>query len=189
MMKNTKMTDEQYWELNDLEEKTSITLGDALSWFDTEELKVLKADLTDNMVERLKSIPKPLKPKDKTIAWLERTLYEYRVNQILKHYSHVSKRIIGKLKATDFKVTEESVTQEHIDRAREYPIEQLIDTPIRQGMTLCPFHNEDTPSMSVGKYNRYNCFGCGAKGDVIKFYMKQNNTDFLTSVRILCGLV
>lgn len=38
----------------------------------------------------------------------------------------------------------------------------------KNGMMCCPFHKDDTPSMSV-KNNYFNCFGCGAKGDVIEF--------------------
>src|ERR1039457_4312899 len=35
---------------------------------------------------------------------------------------------------------------------------------------LCPFHQEKTPSFSVHATKQfYYCFGCQAKGDVIKF--------------------
>lgn len=38
----------------------------------------------------------------------------------------------------------------------------------RAGKFLCPFHNEKTASASIrGDY--FNCFGCGAGGDLIKF--------------------
>ena len=34
----------------------------------------------------------------------------------------------------------------------------------------CPFHKEDTASFKVNeKYQTFNCFGCGARGDVIDF--------------------
>lgn len=35
------------------------------------------------------------------------------------------------------------------------------------GMMCCPFHNDKHPSMKVD--NRFYCFGCHAKGDVIDF--------------------
>ena len=37
----------------------------------------------------------------------------------------------------------------------------------RNGMTVCPFHNDKNPSMKVDR--RFYCFGCGATGDVIDF--------------------
>ena len=42
----------------------------------------------------------------------------------------------------------------------------------------CPFHNEKTPSFSVLPGKGYNCFGCGAKGDVFKFVMEYEGIDF-----------
>ena len=37
----------------------------------------------------------------------------------------------------------------------------------RNGMAVCPFHNDRTPSMKTDR--RFYCFGCGATGDVIDF--------------------
>ena len=37
----------------------------------------------------------------------------------------------------------------------------------RQGMALCPFHDDHHPSLKLDK--RYYCFACGASGDVIDF--------------------
>jgi DNA primase len=46
-------------------------------------------------------------------------------------------------------------------------------------MGLCPFHNENTPSLSVtdGK-GVFHCFGCHAAGDVIAFVQKIEGVDF-----------
>lgn len=38
----------------------------------------------------------------------------------------------------------------------------------RAGFICCPFHSEKTPSMKIYDTS-YNCFGCGANGDVISF--------------------
>ena len=40
----------------------------------------------------------------------------------------------------------------------------------RNGMALCPFHNDKNPSMKVDR--RFHCFGCQADGDVIDFVAK-----------------
>lgn len=37
----------------------------------------------------------------------------------------------------------------------------------RNGMCVCPFHNDKNPSMKADR--RFYCFGCGATGDVIDF--------------------
>ena len=45
----------------------------------------------------------------------------------------------------------------------------------RNGMCVCPFHNDKNPSMKVDK--RFHCFGCGADGDVINFVQKLYGMD------------
>ena len=37
----------------------------------------------------------------------------------------------------------------------------------RQGMAVCPFHNDKNPSMKVDK--RFHCFACQADGDAVDF--------------------
>jgi DNA primase catalytic core len=42
--------------------------------------------------------------------------------------------------------------------------------PDKNDFILCPFHNDQTPSLKVyPKTNTFNCFGCGATGDQIEF--------------------
>jgi DNA primase len=44
---------------------------------------------------------------------------------------------------------------------------------------LCPFHSERTPSFTVSPDKQiFKCFGCGAAGDVVTFYMKYKNLEF-----------
>lgn len=56
---------------------------------------------------------------------------------------------------------------------------------------LCPFHDERTPSFSIftGKDNveRFHCFGCGEKGDVIDFVKALKAVDLKGAVEILGG--
>lgn len=44
----------------------------------------------------------------------------------------------------------------------------------RNGMCVCPFHNDKTPSMKVD--HRFHCFGCQADGDVIDFVSRLHGT-------------
>jgi DNA primase len=51
---------------------------------------------------------------------------------------------------------------------------------------LCPFHSEKTPSFQVVRDKGFfNCFGCGASGDVIKFLELQEGIGFTDAVRQL----
>ena len=43
----------------------------------------------------------------------------------------------------------------------------------RNGMCVCPFHEDKTPSMKVDR--RFHCFGCQADGDVIDFVSRLEN--------------
>ena len=48
----------------------------------------------------------------------------------------------------------------------------------------CPFHPDDTPSLSVHPEDQYfYCFGCEIGGNVINFHMHYMDEDFLTAVR------
>ena len=44
----------------------------------------------------------------------------------------------------------------------------------RNGMCVCPFHNDKNPSMKVDR--RFHCFGCGADGDVVDFVSRLEQT-------------
>ena len=59
-----------------------------------------------------------------------------------------------------FEATKQSVTTRQA--AEHYGIHVN-----RNGMCVCPFHNDKNPSMKVDR--RFYCFGCGTTGDVIDF--------------------
>jgi DNA primase len=51
---------------------------------------------------------------------------------------------------------------------------------------LCPFHDDHNPSLSVNpSTNLWQCFGCGAGGDVIRFVEMFDQVDFKKAVEIL----
>ncbi len=83
------------------------------------------------------------------------------------------------------------VTPMMIARAREYPIENVLAAAGiavgRNKMCLCQFHDDTNPSMSVGKYNRFNCFTCGEKGGVIDLYMRLAHKQLPEAVKFLAG--
>src|SRR5215471_9787811 len=71
-----------------------------------------------------------------------------------------------------------SVVQEYGPRLRK--------AGSRNYQGLCPFHNEKTPSFSVSAEKQfYYCFGCHAKGDVIKFVMEIEKVSFYEALKTL----
>ena len=51
---------------------------------------------------------------------------------------------------------------------------------------LCPFHDERTPSFSVNNAKGvFNCFGCGASGNIFSFIQNIENVDFINAKKIL----
>ena len=56
----------------------------------------------------------------------------------------------------------------------------------RKGFCCCPFHKEKTGSMKIYK-SSYNCFGCGANGDIFSFVMGMEHCDFKTAYKALGG--
>ena len=55
--------------------------------------------------------------------------------------------------------------KEHVN-TRDF-VEHIGLSINRSGMICCPFHDDRHPSMKVDE--RFFCFGCGEKGDVIDF--------------------
>jgi len=54
----------------------------------------------------------------------------------------------------------------------------------------CPFHKDDTPSMTVSaEKGLWHCFGCGEGGDVIAFLMKIERLSFVEAMKRLAAEV
>jgi len=75
------------------------------------------------------------------------------------------------------------ITEEQIQKAKEYPFENLIEVS-RNHFALCPFHSEKNASFHI-KNNRGHCFGCNWHGDTIKFLMDRDNLSFKEAVEFL----
>jgi hypothetical protein len=53
---------------------------------------------------------------------------------------------------------------------------------------LCPFHDDTNPSLSINPdENLFQCFGCGAAGDVIRFVELFDKVSFTEAVKRLSG--
>jgi hypothetical protein len=55
-------------------------------------------------------------------------------------------------------------------------VEKYHTAPNRSNKVRCPFHDDDTPSMSI-KEPMWQCFGCGAAGDAIRFVARIKQVD------------
>jgi len=81
-----------------------------------------------------------------------------------------------------------------VERAKAVPIEQIYNFEkefhfSKKIKAVCPFHAEDTPSFFIYRdTNTYHCFGCKESGDVIKFVMTIQQTDFNSAVKYLMGV-
>lgn len=84
----------------------------------------------------------------------------------LKHY----KVFTGKIK---------TFPPEQIERARNYPIKDLIGTT--RNIAQCPFHDDRTASMNI-KNNYYHCHACSITGDTIDFLMRRDGLTFQEAV-------
>ena len=79
----------------------------------------------------------------------------------------------------------------HFDlgRLRKVDFTRFIDTRITKigdkRRTICPFHQEDTPSFFIYPENSYFCFGCGVHGNAIDFVMKKLGYSFKEACSIL----
>ncbi|AFX99570.1 DNA primase [Candidatus Endolissoclinum faulkneri L2] len=59
----------------------------------------------------------------------------------------------------------------------------------REFIALCPFHNDNKPSLSVvDDKGFYHCFACGAHGDIFKFLMETNGIKFMEAVEQLASI-
>ncbi|MBQ8707202.1 MAG: DNA primase [Succinivibrionaceae bacterium] len=82
-------------------------------------------------------------------------------------------------------ITEIITSTNIVDVMRERHIE-LKPSGRGQYKARCPFHSEKTPSFYVSEDKQvYNCFGCKAKGNVIKFLTEYDKLSFVDAVETL----
>lgn len=163
-----------------------LTLTEALTVFEGNLPEIRKA-CVENIVdiEQRHQPSKSLTDDDElTVESMTAHINQLIINEKTDHLHRTIRRIDGRKQNQ-----KSSITEADIERAREYPIEQLwselVGEPIKAGMTRCCFHDDNTASMSLRKYNRYRCFGCDARGDTIDLYMKVQGVDFIRAVKEL----
>lgn len=160
------------------------------------ELPVIKDSLISNMNADIAAIEMPQASDDQNFKWVCDKLYKNMVERIVEKPMRSLKRIImyqeAKKNPTRYL---NSITDLDIQRAREYPIQEIFDGVLRSAGSgrltgLCPFHADRRASFFIttaeGKYkNKYHCFGCSEHGDSISFMQKMHGIDFISAVRKL----
>jgi hypothetical protein len=56
------------------------------------------------------------------------------------------------------------------------PLTDLIARPLVGGKTICPFHDDQTPSLAIYD-DHFHCYACGAHGDLIDWLMLVEGLD------------
>lgn len=75
---------------------------------------------------------------------------------------------------------------DEIERAKTYPIEQLIQFG-KDKKAKCIWHNEKSGSLHLYDTNKVFCFGCSKGGDAIDVYMTLNNATFKEAIEYLAN--
>lgn len=139
--------------------------------------RLIELDL--ELIEKQKAYQRSI---EQDRSYIERAFIASYIPDIEKEIKKLEREIDFIVKSATGKVIENGITPEMIERARGYPIENLIS--VRCGMALCPFHDDKNPSMDV-RNNFFYCYACGAKGDVLDFVMKRDGLTFPEAVKNL----
>lgn len=78
------------------------------------------------------------------------------------------------------------LTDDMIQRAREYPIEQVVEFVKGKATAFC--HPDKNPSLHHDrKHNRAHCFPCGKSFSALDVLILRDNLSFNEAVKRLCG--
>lgn len=127
-----------------------------------------------------------LKRRNDINAWLE---FKYPVDEWEKQLKVVENQV-KRFRHYDsiLNPSADRITDDDIERARQYPLENLIDEPLKTAgghkkKCCCPFHPEKTPSFMVyTDQNSYHCYSCQRNGTAIDFVMEREGLSFRDTV-------
>lgn len=170
-----------------MDKSETLNLSGALSLFE-DHLDDIKQGCEDNIRYIISTTKRPDTTNDEMLDWVRTEVWKLRLKTLIDPLQHVHKRIVSRQQHV-LNPKRSAITDEMIQRAREYPIEELYDGRLfgkdKKKFGLCPFHNERTPSFNIFPDNHYHCFGCGEHGSSIDFVMKTQNKTFIEAIRQL----
>jgi hypothetical protein len=80
------------------------------------------------------------------------------------------------------KKVENGITDEMIEKARNFPFEELLPEELKRGRCRCPIH-DGTNQMSFSVKDNYGrCWSCGWTGDTIQLLMDTEGLSFRDAV-------
>lgn len=108
----------------------------------------------------------------------------YPTDEIEREAEGISKKIRGyeiSLEVLEGKRDErDTITDDMIERAREYPIKNLLEIG-HNGRAKCVFHQGEDYNMDIRKNFAY-CYVCGESGDSIKVYRAKHGAEFREAI-------
>ena len=158
-----------------------MTKNEALDMFE-ENIPDIEQSMKEKWAWKISQLRRPTR-KNFTLFEVQSWRYLLELEELRKQFQPTLRLI--ELRRQPKTENSNTITDEDIQKAKEYPLENLLPEEVKRGMTLCPLHNEKSPSFQVKKNNTFVCYGCGEHGDSIDLYMKMNNAKFLEAVKAL----
>lgn len=154
-----------------------------------QEWGMLEKEVIEKIRQRLieiKSIS-----KDESVRWFWREWLKINEGQELIIVGGHITRLKRFLQARKGRHPKGWFTQEEIKQARDVPIESvLVDCKFKRSgrnlVSLCPLHQEKTPSFYVyTDSNSFYCYGCQEGGNIIKLVQLIHGFNFVEAMRWL----
>ncbi len=161
--------------IDEEQERNPVALREMRLEYLIERFAELTADIRLAQL-RLKD-PKASK-EEKLVGW-----YLSNIPAKEKEINKIISKIMLILKYSEI-VNENSLTEEMIEEARNYPIENLIEVD-RSGFAFCPFHNDRQHPNLYTRRGIFKCYACGWRGNIIKFVMDREHLSFTEAVKYL----
>lgn len=94
--------------------------------------------------------------------------YQNMLNLFLEVATEVNQHNFPNNKLPDY-VFKNNISNEHVIKITEIA-DKFGIKPLGRNLRVCPFHADTNPSLSLSNEKGvFNCFGCGAKGNLITF--------------------
>lgn len=160
--------------------------ADIKAWINEPEMEVLgKVCRMRYLQTQLRVASKLFKQnRERYVVAVQLKASEETLQVFISEAEGLSKRIRGyevSIEVLEGKRSEKNtITDEMIERAREYPIKNLIEIG-PNGRAKCVFHGGDDYNMDIRK-NFAHCYVCSESGDTINIYRAKHGASFQEAI-------